>query len=515
MGQIHNVVQGSTEWESLRAKRYTASEAAAMMGASKYQSRSELLRQKATGETPEVSPQQQKAFDDGHKAEAAARPKGEAIIGEEIFPATATEDFEGLPLLASSDGLTLLGDTAWEHKLWSQSLADQVEAGELEDHYVWQLEQVALVTGAERILFMASDGTEDRCAWMWYTPQEGYPEALVAGWRQFHEDLQNYQPREEKPEPTGKAPEDLPALRVEVQGAVTDSNLATFKEHALAVFEGINTELTTDEDFANADKTAKWCSEVEKRLEAAKQHALSQTESIDQLFRTIDEIKEQARQTRLDLDKKVKARKQAIRDEILQENKDALAKHIESINESLDGATLPDIPADFAGAMKGKKTVKSLRDAAETELARAKIAANEWGYHIRANLKRLAELTEGYESLFAADRTALVRKWSDDMEAVVKARIAEHQAEQERRQEAERAQQKNQSDAEQPRPASPTPAEPTGSEVVEWDISCRIAGLSSDDATAAKNVERELRDALSAAGFTLQDVLVQRAKEAA
>lgn len=46
---------------------------------------------------------------------------------------------------------------------------------------------------------------------------------------------------------------------------------------------------------------------MEERLEAAKRHALSQTESIDLLFRTITEISAEARDKRLMLDKRVKA----------------------------------------------------------------------------------------------------------------------------------------------------------------------------------------------------------------
>lgn len=64
---IHNVEQGSAEWLALRLTKFTASEAPAMMGASKYTSRGELLRLKATGNAPEVSAQQQAIFDKGHE----------------------------------------------------------------------------------------------------------------------------------------------------------------------------------------------------------------------------------------------------------------------------------------------------------------------------------------------------------------------------------------------------------------------------------------------------------------
>ena len=109
---IHNVPQGSPEWLSLRSSYFTASEAPAMMGASKYQSRTELLAQKKTGIVPEVSPAQQKLFDRGHETEALARAIIEAQIGEDLFPVVATEG----NLLASVDGMDMLGNVLFEHK---------------------------------------------------------------------------------------------------------------------------------------------------------------------------------------------------------------------------------------------------------------------------------------------------------------------------------------------------------------------------------------------------------------
>ena len=41
--KIHNVAQGSEAWHALRANYFTASEAPAMMGASKQMKRTELL----------------------------------------------------------------------------------------------------------------------------------------------------------------------------------------------------------------------------------------------------------------------------------------------------------------------------------------------------------------------------------------------------------------------------------------------------------------------------------------
>ena len=43
-----DLIQGSPEWLAARAQYFTASEAPAMLGLSKYKTRQELLREKAT-----------------------------------------------------------------------------------------------------------------------------------------------------------------------------------------------------------------------------------------------------------------------------------------------------------------------------------------------------------------------------------------------------------------------------------------------------------------------------------
>ena len=91
--KIHNLIQGSPEWNALRAQHNTASEASAMMGASKKTTRSELLRLKATGSEKEFSEWVQKnLLDKGHEIEAKALPIAEDIIGGELFPVTGTAD---------------------------------------------------------------------------------------------------------------------------------------------------------------------------------------------------------------------------------------------------------------------------------------------------------------------------------------------------------------------------------------------------------------------------------------
>ncbi|MGF6318768.1 YqaJ viral recombinase family protein [Pseudomonas frederiksbergensis] len=433
--KIHSVIQGSEAWHALRANYFTASEAPAMMGASKQMKRTELLSAKKTGLDRDVSWWVQKyLFDKGHEAEALARPILEARIGEDLFPVVGTDG----DLLASLDGCTMLGETLFEHKMWNEQLAADVLTGNLDPHYYWQLEQQLLVSGAEKVIFVCSDGTEDNFVSMEYTPVPGRAATLVAGWKQFQADLLDFTPVEVMPEAVGKTPDSLPALRIEVTGMVTASNLEQFKAHSLAVFDSINTVLETDQHFADAEKTVKWCGDVEERLAAAKQHALSQTESIDALFRTIDEISAEARNKRLMLDKLVKARKLSIREDIVMDAAKALQAHIDQINTSLGGkARMPAIPADFAGAIKGKKSITSLRDAADSELARAKIAASQIGDGIRINLTSVDELASDHQFLFN-DIQQLVLKANDDLVALIKVRISEHQKAEADKEEAQR-----------------------------------------------------------------------------
>jgi len=433
--KIHNVAQGSAEWHALRAQHFTASEAPAMMGASKYQTRTDLLTMKKTGITPEVTQAQQYIFDKGHATEALARPLVEVMIGEELYPVVGTDG----NLLASMDGATMLGETLFEHKLWNESLVAQVKAGELDPHYYWQLEQQLLVSGAERVIFVCSDGTAENFVHMEYRPVAGRAAQLVEGWKQFEADLANFEMAEAPSIVVGKAPDELPALRIELTGMVTASNLKVFEDSALAVIDSVKTTLQTDQDFADAKKAVKWCGDVEEAVAVAKKQALSQTQSIDELFSSLDRISAHARETRLKVDKLVKAQELLVKTNIKQKAEQALADHVAAINKTLGRVTLPVVASDFAGAMKNKRTIASLQDAVDTELARAKIAASQSADAIRLNLTSLAELAPDHAFLFS-DIQQLVLKANDDLVTLIKVRISEHQKAEEQKAEAQREQ---------------------------------------------------------------------------
>ena len=427
----HDCQQGSPEWHALRARHYTASEASAMLGVSKYQTRADLLKHKATGIAEEVDAATQRRFDDGHAVEAAARPIVEGYIGDDLYPVTMSAEVNGLPLLASMDGLTMFGDTGWECKLLNRDLYTALQAGALDEHYRIQMEQQLMVSGAERIYFTATDGTPEGTAGMWYESDSALRARIVAGWKQFAEDVAAYVPVSETVKPAGKAPDALPALRIEVTGMVTASNLAAFREHALAVFGSINTNLQTDSDFADAEKTVKWCKEVEDKLDAAKAHALSQTASIDELFRTIDTIKDEARQKRLTLDKLVKAEKENRKAEIVRSAHEAFSDHLASLLKRT-GVPIPAV-GTFADAIKGLKSIDSMRDKVSTALANAKIEANAIADRIDANRKMVEDMS------LMPDFAQVCTKAPDDFAALYAMRKQQRAEAEAKRIEAERA----------------------------------------------------------------------------
>ncbi|HDS1139622.1 TPA: YqaJ viral recombinase family protein [Stenotrophomonas maltophilia] len=428
------LIQGTPEWHAHRATHFNASDAPAMMGCSPYKTRGQLLREFATGATIEHDAATLQRFADGHRFEDLARPLAEQILGEELYPCVGVDG----NFSASFDGLTLLEDKAFEHKSLNDDLrlAMPVDGGDacLPLHYQVQMEHQAMVSGAERVLFMASkwsgdDLVEERHCW--YTPNPELRAKIVAGWAQFDADVMAYDPAPvSEPVAAGRAPDQMPALRIEVTGMVTASNLAEWKEQAIAVFQGISTELVSDQDFADAEKTVKWCGDIEDQLKAAKQHALSQTQSIDLLFKTIDAIADEARSKRLALEKRVKTRKDERRTEIGNAARRAVQQHVLAINETLGEHAIlmpATLIADIADAMKGKRSFASMQEAVDTVAANAKVDASQSAERIRANI-RVMEMEVGTHAALFPDRVQLCStKSAEDLRNLMAARISQHQ----------------------------------------------------------------------------------------
>ncbi|MGV8869321.1 MAG: YqaJ viral recombinase family protein [Janthinobacterium svalbardensis] len=433
--EIHNLLQGSDDWHAFRFDHHGASEAAAMLGLSKKVTRSELVRMKATGLAKEFSDWvQENILDYGHEVEALARPFADRIIGDEFYPATLSLGRES----ASCDGLNMAETIGFEHKQWNADLAASVRAGVLPDEHQPQVQQQLMVTGAEKWLFMASDGTEENMVWMWVYPDAAWFERIVAGWEQFDVDVANYTQVDHAVKPEAAPAAALPALVVQTEGKVVSSNLMVYQKAAEKFLSTIKTDLQDDQDFADAEYNVKFCGEAEAKLEHAKAAALAQTSTIDEVLRTVDHIKTQFRAKRLELEKLVKTRKEQIKETILNDGRRAYATHVAALEAEIAPIRLQLAAPDFAGAMKAKRTLASLHDAVGTTLANAKIAANTQAADYRAKQSWCREHAANYGFLFM-DMASIIGKPMDDFQLVINTRIAEHKRAEDAKAEAERA----------------------------------------------------------------------------
>lgn len=429
--KIVNLIQGSPEWHSHRANHFNASDAPAMLGCSPYKSRQDLLRKMALGIEKEIDSTTQKIFDNGHKYEALARPLAEQIIGEDLFPVTGTEG----KLSASFDGLTMMHDTAFEHKSLNAELrkimADGCQGSDLTKHYRVQMEQQCMVSGAERVLFMASRWEDESLVeeyHCWYYPDQSLRDEIMQGWTQFAIDLQEYQHAEPKELPVAKATEDLPVLFVHAKGEITANNMDEFgKALAANLAETRAIVLITDQDFSNAKAAAKKFRETAKAIAQSKEQMLAQTETIGEAARKMDAWAKDLNATALQLEKDVEREDRNKKEAIILSGKEAYAAHVAELEVRVSPARLNLPVPNFAEAIKGKRNYSSMQDAVADALAAGKIAANAQADLIEKNQKHFNVAACDSRTLFP-DLNALVLKQHEDFAAVVKLRIQEHAA---------------------------------------------------------------------------------------
>lgn len=436
--------QGSPEWHAHRATHFNASDAPAMMGCSKYKTRSQLLHELHTGITPEVDASQQYRFDEGHRSEALARPLGVQIIGEPLYPSVGTEG----ELSASFDGLTMDESIAFEHKSLNDELravvTDEATGSLLPLQYRVQMEQQCMVAGCEKVLFMASkwngeELVEERHCW--YYPDPALRVQITAGWAQFAQDLAAYVPSTAPviEKVVAEPVEALPAPFVQVTGELAlQDNFKAFEER---LREFLATKLIrepkTDEDFVNLDAQIKAMKQGREALKAAKAQMLAQVQPVDQANKTAEMLDKLLQENCSMAERLLSSEKERRRGEIVADGVKGLAAHITALNTRLGKPYMPAVPADFGGAIKNKRSLASMEEAVSNELTRAKIAASEIADRIQINLTTLRELASEVVFLFP-DTAQLVQKAPDDLTALVKNRIADHRAAEAKKEEEQR-----------------------------------------------------------------------------
>ena len=176
--QTVELQQGTPEWHAFRAAHYTASDAPAMLGISPYKTRNELLREKNLGITPELDAATQARMAKGHEYEAQARSVAEVEMGEELYPVVGV--CAAHPKLAASfDGITMDGRVVWEHKTLNNTIRASAAKGEIPEHHRAQLEHQLLVSGADKAIFCASNGTGEHIS-ITYTSDPAMRKRILA-----------------------------------------------------------------------------------------------------------------------------------------------------------------------------------------------------------------------------------------------------------------------------------------------------------------------------------------------
>jgi predicted phage-related endonuclease len=451
--RILRLTQGSPEWHQHRATRFNASDAPAMLGESPHMTRDELLQRMVTGLSPDVDGATQRRFDDGHAVEALLRPMAEKMLGEPLHAFVAVPDDESSNLSASYDGCTFVGDTTAESKLLNARLRaafadmetiapehrERAAAKSLPIDYRIQMEQQVRIAGAERSLFLTGelrdDGTLGDVFSCWYYPDDALWARIQAGWAQFAEDRKTYVAREVAPKVTAAPLEALPAISARIEGSLAiHSNLDVFGKALRTYIDRIPAKPSTDQEFADCDAACKALKRAEEALDGAEANALGQVQSVEQLTRTIADLRNVARTARLASEKVVKARKDQIRVEECQRGRRALDEHIRGLIQQIGAPYMPEIVADFGAAISGLKSLDSLRAKVDQLLADKKIDANEIAGRITLNLRTMKSHGD-YDFLFS-DLKSIITKQPDDFQALVQSRVLAHQAEEKRRAEA-------------------------------------------------------------------------------
>ena len=216
-------------------------------------------------------------------------------------------------------------------------------------------------------------------------------------------------------------------LTVAVKGEVVSSNLPEFREAVTLFLSEVNRDLTTDEQFGQAEIDVKRLKAIEEGIAAAKVKALADAETLRTLFDNLDEANEEVRKARLELENLVKRQKESVKAALIATalNKVDCAPHLR----------LKNYRERIEGAIKGKRTLDSM----ETALNQAVGMANEQIDKCRAVID---EWKIANDEDFPPDFDALIITSPDMVRLELQRRTEKKAADAERRrleQEAEKA----------------------------------------------------------------------------
>ncbi len=213
-------------------------------------------------------------------------------------------------------------------------------------------------------------------------------------------------------------------LVIKVRGEVLSSNFDEWKLDLIAQIQAVNTELTTEDQFARAQTDVKNFKTAEQALKKAKESAISQASEIQRLFSAIDDVSGEVRQARLSLERQIKQRKAEIKEESvnlgvanigkyiqLQGSDFQLIKHSEYLDRGI-----------FEEAIKYRSNINALHGAIDDACGRIKTRIDERAALVKANAVKLDSLTGAHRALFQ-DRSELLSLDANQLHDVIDQRI--------------------------------------------------------------------------------------------
>ena len=296
---------------------------------------------------------------------------------------------------------------------------------------------------------------------------------------------------------------------LKIQSAIVASNIDDVAASVRAEIAKVNTDLKTDEDFAAAEQQVKDFKNAEDAIKEARDAALSEAQDVRKLLDTTDEIIALLAQTRLALDKQVKAQKAKVKEEITSRTRDGIHKALAGCDARLQAAMrkvlrIDELDGVLAEAAKGKKTLAGLEKGCAEVLANwttligkteaymqaryAQIPADR--LHLFADLDDLLTLEKGFEDAIAARIAA-----EDERQAAEKARIAAEAAAKAEAELREKIAAEERAKAGTAATTEPQPMpEPTHDEpVLEYIITVKMNTTLTNAKAIANNLKNSLR----------------------
>jgi hypothetical protein len=181
-------------------------------------------------------------------------------------------------------------------------------------------------------------------------------------------------------------------LAVVVKGEVVSSNLVEFRTAVTAFVAAINRNLTTDLEFGQAEDDVKQLKKLEDLHKLSEARVLEQAQGINQLLKELKESSEEVSKVRLELEKTIKSRKEAVKSQLVSAalNNLECAPHLR----------LKTFGSVVENSIKGKKTLESM----EKSLAQITGSLNE---QLAASKAVIAEYEESNEVVPDADTLML------------------------------------------------------------------------------------------------------------